>query len=402
MDKFRAFLAEKLSVIPEDKVDFCVSAIFVVLIFAAAFAMACVLRVLFFKIAKKFLEKKNPYFRNAIASHNLVGKLASFLPALLVLALLPAVFYDGEPGADILERFCLIWIIVLGVRLLNSALSALNEIFSKKKEESGGNYVKGVVQIFQVIVVFVAAIIIIGILIDKSPRSLLTGLGASAAILMLVFKDTILGFVAGIQLSLNDMLRIGDWITVKKYNADGNVVEVGLNAVKVYNFDNTITTIPPYALVSDSFQNWRTMEISGGRRVMRSLMIDQQSIKFCSQNDLSSLKGKPETATFLEKFAPDDFSADAEGKTLTNLGLFRAYAEFLIKNSPDVNLQMTYMVRELDPTSEGLPLQFYFFVNNTEWVAFERIQADFMDMFIALLPLFGLRIYQEESDFGQG
>lgn len=401
MDKLRDFLAGKLGAIPEDKVDFCVSAIFVVLIFAAAFALACVLRIVFFKIAKRFLERKNPYVRNAIASHNLIGKLASFLPALLILAFLPAVFYAGEPGANIVERFCLIWIIVLGVRLLNSLLSALNEIFSKKKAANGGNYVKGFVQIFQVVVVFVAAIIIIGILIDKSPRSLLTGLGASAAILMLVFKDTILGFVAGIQLSLNDMLRIGDWITVKKYNADGNVIEVGLNAVKVYNFDNTITTIPPYALVSDSFQNWRTMEISGGRRVMRSILIDQQSIKFCSPKDFASLREKSETSAFLEKFTPENFSADAEGKTLTNLGLFRAYAEFLIRNNPSVNLQMTYMVRELEPTSQGLPLQFYFFVNNTEWVAFERIQADFMDMFIALLPLFDLRIYQEESDFGE-
>lgn len=401
MDKLRDFLAGKLGAIPEDKVDFCVSAIFVVLIFAAAFALACVLRIVFFKIAKRFLERKNPYVRNAIASHNLIGKLASFLPALLILAFLPAVFYAGEPGANIVERFCLIWIIVLGVRLLNSLLSALNEIFSKKKAANGGNYVKGFVQIFQVVVVFVAAIIIIGILIDKSPRSLLAGLGASVAILMLVFKDTILGFVAGIQLSLNDMLRIGDWITVKKYNADGNVIEVGLNAVKVYNFDNTITTVPPYALVSDSFQNWRTMEISGGRRVMRSILIDQQSIKFCSPKDFASLREKSETSAFLEKFTPENFSADAEGKTLTNLGLFRAYAEFLIRNNPSVNLQMTYMVRELEPTSQGLPLQFYFFVNNTEWVAFERIQADFMDMFIALLPLFNLRIYQEESDFGE-
>ena len=392
MEKFKDFLRECFCFAPAEWLDFCVSAALMLLVFAAAFALARVLRAVLSRRAGRYLERKNPRVASAVKRHRLVERLSGFLPALLILLMLPFAFYSGEAGAKAVEKICYAWIVALGVGFFNSALSALDDVASQKKRSGGGNYVKGFVQIFQVAAFFVAAIAIISILLGKSPVALLAGLGASAAVLMLIFKDTILGFVAGIQLSANDMLKVGDWITVKKHNADGVVSEVSLTAVKVRNFDNTTVTIPPYALVSDSFQNWRTMSASGGRRIMRSIFIDQQSVKFCEASDFESLSANPRTAEF--------FASAKSRKNLpsTNLGLFREYALFVIENSPESKLDFTYMARELAPTSAGLPLQFYFFANTVEWVAYENIQSDFIDKMIASAPLFGLRVFQEESD----
>ena len=393
MEKIKDFLRESLSFAPANWRDFCVSAILMLLVFLAAFALAWILRGALLRLSRGFFERKKPHAFSAIKRHKIIQRLSGFLPALLILWILPFVFYNGEKGAAAVIKICEVWIVALGVGFFNSLLSALNDVASQKNKSGEGNYIKGFVQVFQVLAFFVAAIIIVSILLGKSPIALLAGLGASAAILMLVFKDTILGFVAGIQLSANDMLKVGDWITVKKHNADGIVSEISLSAVKVYNFDNTTTTIPPYALVSDSFQNWRTMSSSGGRRIMRSIFIDQRSIKFCEQSDIERICDNPRTAAF---FA--DFKARKVSVPSTNLGLFRQYALFFIENSPNAKLDFTYMVRELEPTSAGLPLQFYFFIKTVEWVGYEKIQAEFMDEMIASAPMFGLRIFQEESD----
>lgn len=392
MENFKDFLRESLNFVSADWLEFCVAAVVMVLVVFAALALAYIFRLVFAGLARRFLENKNPQLSSIIKKFRLVEKLSGFLPAVMILAMMPLAFQSGEKGAEIAAKLCLIWIIAMGASFANALLSAANEIFARKKTRGGGNYVKGFVQVLQVVVVFIAAIIMAGILLGRSPLGLLTGLGASAAILMLVFKDTILGFVAGIQLSANDMLKVGDWITMKKCGADGVVQEVNLNAVKVLNFDNTTITIPPYALVTDAFQNWRTMATSGGRRIMRSILIDQQSVKFCEPKDIESLAENPHTRAF--------FAAMKSRQNIpaTNLGLFRAYALFAIESFPKANLGFTYMVRELEPTSAGLPVQFYFFANTVEWVAYENIQADFMDAAIAAAPLFGLRIFQIESD----
>ena len=254
---------------------------------------------------------------------------------------------------------------------------------------------------------FIGAIIIVGILINRSPLVLLTGLGASAAVLMLVFKDSIMGFVSGIQLSANNMLKVGDWITMPKYGADGTVIEVTLNTVKVRNFDKTITTIPPYLLISDSFQNWRGMQESGGRRVKRSINIDMNSVCFCTSDMLEKyrriqlLKEYVESteqrlASYNEAHEIDN-SVLVNGRRQTNLGVFRAYLTSYLKSLPEVNHDLTCMVRQLQPTADGIPLELYFFSSTTVWVDYEGIQADVFDHVLAIIPEFGLRVFQRPS-----
>ncbi len=292
------------------------------------------------------------------------------------------------------------------MRFINAALNLLLEIYNRK-EAFKNKPLKGFVQIIQVLVFFVGFIIIISILIGKSPATLFAGLGASAAILMLVFKDTILGFVAGIQLSANDMLRPGDWITMTKYGADGTVIEVTLNSIKVRNFDNTITMIPPYALVSDSFQNWRGMQESGGRRVKRSINIDMNSVRFCTPEMLAKFRKisllteyidtkQKELERYNEEHNIDD-SIKVNGRRQTNLGVFRAYLVNYLKSNPDVNKDLTCMVRQLQPTEKGIPMELYFFAATTVWIPYEGIQSDVFDHILAVLPEFGLQVFQEVS-----
>ena len=257
-------------------------------------------------------------------------------------------------------------------------------------------------------------ILIVSILLDKSPAFLLTGLGASAAVIMLIFRDSILGFVSGIQLSANDMLQVGDWIAMPKYGADGRVEEVSLTTVKIRNWDNTIVTLPPYLLVSDSFQNWRGMQQSGGRRVMRSVNIDMTSVRFCTPEMLAryreidllrdyidSTQQRVEEYNAAHGIAPGSWKIN--GLHQTNLGVFRAYLERYLRAEVPVNRGMTLMVRQLQPTETGLPMQLYFFTDTVEWVTYERIQSDVFDHVLAVIPEFGLRVFQSPagSDIGR-
>ena len=236
---------------------------------------------------------------------------------------------------------------------------------------------------------------------------LLTGLGASAAILMLVFRDTILGFVSGIQLSANNMLKVGDWISMPKYGADGTVIEVTLNTVKVRNWDNTITTIPPYLLVSDSFQNWQGMRESGGRRVKRSINIDMSSVRFCTPEMLAKYRKIQLLKDYIDKTEKVvelynkehhiDNSILVNGRRQTNLGVFRAYLNSYLKSLPTINQELTCMVRQLQPTETGIPLELYFFSAIKDWVPYEEVQADVFDHVLAIIPEFGLRVFQNPS-----
>lgn len=253
----------------------------------------------------------------------------------------------------------------------------------------------------------IGIIIVVAELLGKSPFSLLAGLGASAAILMLVFKDSIMGFVSGVQLSANDMLKVGDWITMPKYGADGIVFEVTLNTVKVRNFDNTITTIPPYLLVSDSFQNWRGMRESGGRRVKRSINIDMTSVRFCTPEMLEKyrkiqlLKDYIEqTEAVVEAYNKEngiDNEVLVNGRRQTNLGVFRAYLTAYLKSLPVVNTELNCMVRHLQPTDHGLPVELYFFSTIKDWIPYEGVQADVFDHVLAIIPEFDLRVFQSPS-----
>lgn len=362
-------------------------------------------RYIFLGLFKRFAKRTKNQWDDLIVDRKIINKLMHLIPAILVYVLLPLAIPKEELPSllGILRMICSIYIVAVLLRFINASLNLLLEIYNRK-ESFKNKPLKGFVQIIQVIVFFIGFIIIISILIGKSPATLFAGLGASAAILTLVFKDTILGFVAGIQLSANDMLRQGDWITMSKYGADGTVIEVTLNAIKVRNFDNTITTIPPYALVSDAFQNWRGMQDSGARRIKRSINIDMNSVHFCTPEMLDRFRkislitdyidGKEEELKKYNEEHNIDASIRVNGRRQTNIGVFRAYLVNYLKSHPNVNQNLTCMVRQLQPTEKGIPMELYFFAATTQWIPYEDIQSDVFDHIMAIVPEFGLQVFQ--------
>ncbi|WP_289006627.1 mechanosensitive ion channel family protein [uncultured Parabacteroides sp.] len=382
--------------------------IVLLLVIAVTVGIDYTCRYIFLGLFKRFAKRTKNQWDDLIVERKIINKLMHLIPAILVYIMLPLALPRTEMPTllGILQMICSIYIVAVILRFINAALNLLLEIYNRK-EAFKNKPLKGFVQIIQVLVFFVGFIIIISILIGKSPATLFAGLGASAAILMLVFKDTILGFVAGIQLSANDMLRPGDWITMTKYGADGTVIEVTLNSIKVRNFDNTITMIPPYALVSDSFQNWRGMQESGGRRVKRSINIDMNSVRFCTPEMLEKFRKiallteyvdtKQQELETYNKEHNIDGSILVNGRRQTNLGVFRAYLVNYLKSNPDVNKDLTCMVRQLQPTEKGIPMELYFFAATTVWIPYEGIQADVFDHILAILPEFGLQVFQEVS-----
>lgn len=333
-------------------------------------------------ILHKLTTKTNSEWDDILFNDTLLKDISRLVPPILIAVLLPIAFDKGNDILEFLLRVNYIYLVVVIAKLLCSFLSSLYNL-SIHNERLKNHALQSVYQMLKVVVVCVALIIIVSILINKNPGYILTALGASAAVLMLVFKDMIVGLVAGIQLSVNDMLRPGDWIAMPKYGADGDVVEVSLTTVKVRNWDNTITTIPPYALVSDSFQNWRGMQESGGRRVKRAVYIDMRSIQFCTDEQMKEFDAKG----WLE-------GVEREDGFPVNLHIFRNYLEKYLRNHPRVNKGMTIMVRQLQPTAQGLPLELYFFSDGTMWIPYEQLQAEVFEHVFAMLPTFGLRIFQ--------
>lgn len=331
------------------------------------------------KIAVKTAFRWDNYLTGGKVLHNLFH----LIPPVAFLVALPLLFPE-QRWTPFAVKILYIYVIVIASRLVMEFISSLYAI-SNDSDLLRDKPMKGVYQMLKILVVCVAVILTVGVLLDKNFTSLLAGLGASAAVLMLIFKDTILGLVAGVQLSAHDMLRPGDWIVMDKYGVNGTVEEVTLNTVKVRNWDNTVTTVPPYVLVSDSFKNWRGMRESQGRRVARSLNIDVNSIRFCTPEELDRMAS--------EKWA-GDLALDG---TTVNLGLFRAAAEHYLRTLAQVNTDLRILVRQLDPTPEGLPVQFYFFTREKDWVPHEHIAADVIEHLIATLPSFGLRLYQRPS-----
>ena len=306
--------------------------------------------------------------------------------------LLPFAFSDMLYVLNLLQKACLIYFIAVTLVFVKSFTDSLYEI-SSQHETLRNRPLKGIYQMVYLITIIIGAVLIISILIDKDATTILTGLGASAAVLMLIFKDSILGLVAGVQLSANDMLRPGDWISMPKFGADGYITEVTLTTVKVQNFDKTITTIPPYALVSDSFQNWRGMRESGGRRIKRSIFIDANTIRFCTEEECKRLQEKGLLKT----------SGNENVKQLINLRLFRNYVIDYLKSNPEIHPDYWQIVRMLQPTPEGIPLEIYCFSKTTEWIAYEDVQNRLFEHIFAVLHEFGLKIFQRPSgqDFRQ-
>ena len=283
---------------------------------------------------------------------------------------------------DFLLKFCRIYIIVVFMKLLCSIITAMYTL-SSEHDKMKNHSMKGFYQMLKLVVICVGTIVIITNLVGKNPGVILTGLGAGTAILMLVFQDTIKGFVAGIQLIANDMLRPGDWICAPNYGADGDVLEVTLPTVKVQNWDKTIVTVPPYALVNDSFQNWRGMFDHGGRRVKRSINIDMNTVRFCTKEEMESYRKQP----WMEGF-------EETGNEEVNLYIFRHYVDHYLRHHPKVNPEMTLLVRQLQPSAQGLPVELYFFSADTGWINYENIQAEVFEHVLAVLHTFGLKVFQ--------
>ena len=375
------------------------------LILLLAFVADAICRKVLLKVIARIVKQTKATWDDILFDHSVMVHLSRMVAPVIIYLCIPIAFADSTAMAFV-QRLCLIYIIVTFLSFVNSFLKAVYTVYSEM-ESLRGRPLKGLLQTLQVLLWFIGGIVVVSVLIGQSPLTLLAGLGASAAILMLVFKDSIMGFVSGVQLSANDMLKVGDWITMPKYGANGYVIEVTLNTVKVRNFDNTITTIPPYLLVSDSFQNWRGMRESGGRRVKRSINIDMTSVRFCTPEMLEKyrkinlLKDYIDQTEEVVRVYNEENHIDNDvlvnGRRQTNLGVFRAYLTAYLKSLPVVNTELNCMVRHLQPTDHGLPVELYFFSNVKDWIPYEAVQADVFDHVLAIIPEFDLRVFQSPS-----
>lgn len=331
-------------------------------------------------------------------------RLAALTLPLLLVLVAPLVFAEFPYLHRLITIFCELYLLLTVARLLSTALS-LSELLLSRRASANRLPLRGITQAAKLTVAIISLVMAVSVLFDKSPLYILSGVGALTAVILLIFKDALLGFVGGLQLAANDMVRTGDWIEMPKYGADGDVIEVGLTTVKVRNWDKTITTVPTYALVTDAFKNWRGMTESGGRRIKRAVHIDIQSIRFLTDDDMTNLSHlqplRPYLAQKKQELHDDAQHWDGEAivnrRRLTNIGTFRAYLERYLAQLPLVNHDMTLLVRQLPPQAEGLPIEIYLFCRDTRWGVYEQFQADIFDHIFAILPTFGLRAFQAPS-----
>jgi miniconductance mechanosensitive channel len=374
--------------------------------FIIAFVIDFVIKKVLLTMFSRFAVASKSNFDDLLVVNNVPRNIAHIIPLLLALEFIPMVFADFIGFENIVEKSMQVFAIVLTLWIIRSLLNTLRDYFKtlpQLKDKPVDSYIQ-VFMIFAWVAGFMSAIAIItGIPFIR----FITGLGAASAVIILVFKDTIMGFVASIQVSINDMVHIGDWITFEKYGADGDVIEINLATVKVQNFDKTITTIPTYALISDSFKNWRGMVKSDGRRIKRSLSIAMYSVKYLPQDEIDRLKKIQLIAAYLETRQNDIDSYNAtndidkttfiNGRNLTNIGVFRKYIQTYIENHSAINKDMTIMVRQLAPTTQGIPIEIYAFSNDKRWENYEYIMADIFDHAIAAVPYFDLEIFELPS-----
>ncbi|WP_413044093.1 mechanosensitive ion channel family protein [Pseudomonas sp. YJ42] len=372
------------------------------LIFAAWLANWLVKRILvrgLYKVLRRARETE-------LQDFGIIRRLSNIVPALVLSIGVNTVPGLPEAVVTVVRNVCG-GFIVLTIALAMGALLDIINLLYQRRADAHVHPIKGYLQVVKIILYAVATILIIATLIDRSPLILLSGLGAMAAVLMLIFQDTILSLVASVQISSNDIIRVGDWVEMPQLNADGEVVDIALHTVKVQNWDKTITNIPTKRFISDSFKNWRGMQQSGGRRIMRSLYLDQQSVHFLDPEECEHLHRFNLLDDYLtdKRREIDEWNAKLEkrGKEpvntrrITNIGSFRAYVEHYLRSHRDIHQQMTLMVRQLSPTADGLPMEVYCFTNTVQWAKYESIQSDIFDHLLAILPEFGLRVFQHPS-----
>jgi len=352
------------------------------------------------------ISKSKSRWDDAVLRQRTLNRMAHLAPAVIIYVLTPIALQGLDPAIAIIRDALLIYMIIILMLVLDSLLNTVEEIYQNFRA-SKEIPIKGFIQVLKLALYFVTAIFVISILLNKTPVYLFSGIGALAAVMMLVFKDSILGFVAGIQLAANKMVSVGDWIEMPMYGADGDVLEVALTTVKVQNWDKTITTIPTYALISESFKNWRGMAESGGRRIKRSVNIDMSSIRFCDEEMLERfgkiqyiseyIETKKSELTEFNQATKVDNASLVNGRRMTNIGTFRAYVKAYLQNHPMINNDMTFLIRQLPPTEHGLPIEIYVFSKDQVWANYEAIQADIFDHVLAVVPEFDLRVYQNPT-----
>ncbi|MDP4535971.1 mechanosensitive ion channel family protein [Alkalimonas collagenimarina] len=348
-----------------------------------------------------------PFAQNSLQQDfGIIARLSNVVPALVLAAGVGYIRDVPEPLVEVVRNVSNGFIVLTIAMALSNVLTMVNTLY-ERRPNSRTKPIKGYIQLLKIIIYTVAFVLIVAMLINRSPLILLSGMGAMMAVMLLIFQDTILSVVASIQIASNDVIRVGDWVEMPQLNADGDVIDIALHTVKIQNWDRTITTIPTRRFMTDPFKNWRGMQQSGGRRIKRSLMIDQQSVHFISAEERSRLN----RFRLLQEYLPEkeqeikawNESLKEQGqepvntRRITNLGSFRAYVERYLRSHQHVHQHMTLIVRQLAPTPDGLPLEIYCFTNTTAWVAYEGIQSDIFDHLFAILPEFGLRMYQHPS-----
>ena len=346
----------------------------------------------------------------------IISRLANIVPAFIVYAGVGLVPDLPDAVVQVVRNVCSAIIVLVLALAIGGSLNLVNALYARR-EDAHRRPVKGYVQVVQIVVYLLAAILMVAALIDRSPLILLSGLGAMAAVLILIFQDTLLSLVASVQITSNDIVRVGDWVEMPQLNADGDVIDIALHTVKIQNFDKTITTVPTKRFISDPFKNWRGMREAGGRRIKRSLLLDQHSLHFLSAAEVENLRRFRLLGEYLERKEAEirEWNRELEeqgrdpvnSRRITNIGTFRAYVERYLRAHQGVHQGMTLLVRQLAPTSDGLPLEVYCFTNTVVWADYEGIQSDIFDHLLAILPEFGLRVFQHPSgadmrEMGQG
>ena len=371
----------------------------------AAWLANWITRRVLLKVVARVAQASPLHWDDALMARGVLSRLAHVVPALIIGVGILGIPDLPDTAVAVVHNVAVAYIYLTIALSLGNLFNALNDLYERRGDRARQRPIKGYLQVAKLVVFLIAGVLIVATLIDRSPLVLLTGLGAMTAVVLLVFKDTILSLVASIQLSSHDMLRVGDWIEMPELQADGDVIDIALHTVKVQNWDKTITTIPTHRLISDSFKNWRGMSEAGGRRIKRALLIDQASVRFLSGEERDGLRRIALIDDYLDDKRRELETYNAElaagGKDpvntrrVTNLGTFRAYVAAYLRAHPRVRDDMTMLVRQLDPGATGIPLEVYCFTATTAWGEYEDIQSDIFDHLLAVLPEFGLRLFQQ-------
>lgn len=381
--------------------------VYVLAVLGLILVVSLVIHWILHRVVIRFIDRHRrdgrALWRRAFFGHKLFSRLALAAQGVVVFVLAGTLLEQEALAMRLIEAITHLWIILFALLSLFSLLDALEEL-SRQARPAGRLPLRGIFQSLKLAATTVAVIFATAFLIGKSPLILFSGLGAMTAVVLLIFRDPILGLVAGVQLSANNMLSVGDWLEMPKYGADGDVIDISLTTVKVRNWDKTITSIPSYALISDSFKNWHNIEEVGGRRIKRSIHIDAGSVCFASDEDLKRLQSARLLSEYIEQKLDEieqsnrqrdpDGTSPINQRRLTNLGLLRAYLLAYLRDHPDINHDLTYMVRQLEAGPDGIPMQVYAFAHETRWVPYENIQSEIFDHIYAILPEFGLRLHQ--------